>query len=181
MRSWNPPLTTISAIAATPRWAYVATYFGQVRAVDAATGEFGPWRVSVNNYADALAARDNIVYLGGGFTTALGEPRTGLAAIDDPSMLLDVPVPERREELSITPNPFAVSAHVRLTLSHATKVELALVDVSGRRVASLLVNGTLVAGRHDVPLDGRALPVGVYWLQTTLDGATQSRRVVIVR
>ena len=82
------------------------------------------------------------------------------------------------------PNPLESGSTIAFSLVEAGPAELVIHDVAGRRVASL-VSGSMEAGRHLVRWDGntdggtRAAP-GVYFFTLSADGATTSRRVVLL-
>lgn len=84
------------------------------------------------------------------------------------------------------PNPLGDRTLLRLDLAREANVTLAIYDLSGRRVASL-VSGVLPAGEHRYGWDGRsehgvALGSGLYFVRLTLDGALfRSERLAIVR
>lgn len=59
------------------------------------------------------------------------------------------------------PNPFRDHTAVEVQLPRAAPVRLALYDAMGRRVA-VLSDGQRAAGRHRIPVDGRALAPGTY-------------------
>lgn len=74
-----------------------------------------------------------------------------------------------RLALAATPNPAVGGSEVRFVLERDESVRLALFDSAGRRVRSL-VDGTLQAGLHRIPWDGRGeagAPVGagVYFVR----------------
>jgi flagellar hook assembly protein FlgD len=87
-----------------------------------------------------------------------------------------------------TPNPFApASGGTRLTvaLSAAGDVRLAIYDVAGRLVRSL-VDGHRAAGTHPVRWEGRndagrAVAPGVYYVRLEVAGERVVRSVVHVR
>ena len=76
--------------------------------------------------------------------------------------------------LNVYPNPTSRSLTVEVTLPAAAAVDMALFDVSGRRVA-VVHAGALGAGEHAFALDTAALPSGVYVVHVTArtDGAVQ--------
>lgn len=100
---------------------------------------------------------------------------------DDP--VVDVPSATPAKPLvtleSPRPNPAPGRTSVAFTLTEATKVDLAVYDVSGRRVA-VLAEGAYPAGRHDVPFDGRSLGAGVYWARLVAPGVKESQRIVLL-
>ena len=83
------------------------------------------------------------------------------------------------------PNPFNPSTTVSYQLSGISDVELAIYNLSGRRVRTLL-RGRQKAGAHTVAWDGRdargrAVASGVYLYRLQAGGQVQVRRMVLVR
>jgi hypothetical protein len=83
------------------------------------------------------------------------------------------------------PNPFNPATRIAFTLGADREVELAVFDLRGVRVASL-VAGRLSAGSHAVTwhgraTDGRELSSGVYLARLICGSATRARRLVLVR
>lgn len=78
------------------------------------------------------------------------------------------------------PNPFRDGTSIRFTLGRAGRVELDVVDVGGRRVASL-VRGMLPSGEHAVRWDGGAGPGGVYFYRLRTETDVQTGRIVRLR
>ncbi|HYE96864.1 MAG TPA: T9SS type A sorting domain-containing protein, partial [Rubricoccaceae bacterium] len=66
--------------------------------------------------------------------------------------------------LAVAPNPARGAAAVTLTLARAARVEVAVYDALGRRVAWLR-DGVLAAGPHRFTLDRAGLPPGVYFVR----------------
>ncbi len=93
-----------------------------------------------------------------------------------------------RVELSRSyPNPFrsGQSAFVDLALPRGSDVEAVLVDVTGRRVATLAA-GPLDAGVHRLEWDGRSakgreMPAGVYFVRVETEEGVLSRKVLRLR
>ncbi len=59
------------------------------------------------------------------------------------------------------PNPFNPSTRVRFSLPIMIRIELAVFDTKGRRVADL-ISGILNSGTYEVKFDGSGLPTGIY-------------------
>jgi hypothetical protein len=82
------------------------------------------------------------------------------------------------------PNPATSTASVPFALSAEARVEAALYDVRGRRVA-LLSSGAYGAGRHVLTFDGTTLPSGLYVVHVVARGAQGTsaavRRITITR
>jgi len=93
--------------------------------------------------------------------------------------------------LGCYPNPVSQRTVISYELPAASRggrtashVEMAVYDVAGRRVATL-VNGMKQSGRHLLGWDGRAggrpLPSGVYFCKMKVGSVERSFRIVIVR
>jgi hypothetical protein len=67
----------------------------------------------------------------------------------------------REISLSVSPNPFNPTTVFSFELPKASFVKLAVYDVSGRLVATL-VDGWREAGKHEMTFDGSGMPSGVY-------------------
>ncbi len=95
------------------------------------------------------------------------------------------PVAAERIRLSVAqPNPFAGETRLVLTLAQASVTDVAVFDLSGRRVATLL-HGLLGAGSHPLRWDGSQssgarAPDGVYLLRATGVGAAAMRKLVLL-
>ncbi len=113
------------------------------------------------------------------------------AAVDDIMMdvwYATVAAPEMTVQeswgfVSLAPNPMQSGSRIVYRLAGSTRVDMALFDVSGRRVRTL-VHGLVEAGVHDVQLEtegARPLPSGVYFLRLHADEVRQTRRITILR
>ncbi len=78
------------------------------------------------------------------------------------------------------PNPFNPRTMITFTLPVSSRVRLDILDLQGRRVANL-VDGTMPAGPHSVPFDGKELPSGIYISRLTSDGGSQERKMMLIR
>ncbi len=83
------------------------------------------------------------------------------------------------------PNPFNPRTTVAFALDAPARIELAVYDLSGARVA-LLADGVYPAGDHAVSWDGRdargnPLASGIYLARAVTRGAVQTRRMTLVR
>jgi hypothetical protein len=80
--------------------------------------------------------------------------------------------------------PFSGPTRMRWTLDRASQVELAIVDVSGRRVRHL-VSGMFAAGAQEFTWDGRdddgrAVRAGAYFVAGTIGGQRTSQRLFLL-
>jgi hypothetical protein len=82
--------------------------------------------------------------------------------------------------LAAAPNPARGATLVRYALPQAARVRLALFDALGREVV-VLADAEVPAGRHAVPLAGRALAPGVYVLRLVAGADVRTARLVVTR
>ena len=78
------------------------------------------------------------------------------------------------------PNPCNPSVTLRFRLAAAVQTQLALYDLLGRLVLSL-VDGDLAAGEHEVHINASRLASGVYIYRLTAAGRTESRTFIVAR
>ncbi|HQU70963.1 MAG TPA: Ig-like domain-containing protein [Calditrichia bacterium] len=96
----------------------------------------------------------------------------------------DSPLPEVLSLLQNYPNPFNPETTIGFVLPQAERVRLAVFDILGRRVATL-VNGIRPPGWHSVKWDGRddfGKPVasGIYFYRIRAAGFVQTRKMLLV-
>jgi hypothetical protein len=87
--------------------------------------------------------------------------------------------------LAAYPNPFNPMTTLSFRLDAPARGELAIFDLSGRRIATL-AEGVFLAGEHDLRwqgLDaaGRAVPSGVYVARLSTAAGMASRKLNLVR
>lgn len=80
----------------------------------------------------------------------------------------------------VSPNPFNPVTTVRFALAAAGEVELAVFDLAGRRVATL-VDGSLPSGRHEAVFDGTRCASGIYLCRLKTAGFEATERLVLVK
>ena len=78
------------------------------------------------------------------------------------------------------PNPFNPATTIRFALVETGQAELAVFDLLGRRVATL-VDEVLPGGSYEVRFDAAGLPSGMYVYRLTAGGRTSVRRMALVR
>jgi hypothetical protein len=77
------------------------------------------------------------------------------------------------------PNPFSKQTTLRFALPESGPVSLALFNVAGERVATL-IDGTLPAGEQSMALRSGSLAPGMYFVSLRFAGQTVSRSVVLL-
>ncbi len=83
------------------------------------------------------------------------------------------------------PNPFNPSTEIRFAVATAGRVDLAVYDLTGRRIRTL-VAASLPAGEHAVRWDGddengAPLASGLYLYRVTAGGQSQMRKMMLVK
>ncbi len=91
-----------------------------------------------------------------------------------------VSVPFEFSTVSARPNPFNPTTAISYQLSAVSYVNLAVYDVSGRKVVDL-VNGWRDAGVHEVTFDGSKLASGIYIYRLNAGGYTTSGKMVLMK
>jgi len=83
------------------------------------------------------------------------------------------------------PNPFNPNTRITFSLENAGHVRLDIFDAAGRFMKTL-VDGTLPSARHEVSWNGvdatgRAAASGVYFYSITVDGARDTKKMILLR
>jgi hypothetical protein len=86
---------------------------------------------------------------------------------------------------AVWPNPFNSGTMIRFTLPQSQEVELAIFNLAGQKVATLL-EGVQERGPHSIPWDGRAgqgqrLASGVYLYRLRAGAQVERRKLVLLR
>lgn len=82
--------------------------------------------------------------------------------------------------LTADPNPFTASTTIRYDLPRDAFVTMAVYDMAGRKVATL-VSSQRSAGSHEVQLDGRSLASGVYFCRLNAGESFDTEKLLIVK
>ncbi len=96
------------------------------------------------------------------------------------------PVPERPQLLGNHPNPFNPQTTISFGLPAPAQVSIAVYDMNGSHIVSLISHTHFSAGRHHITWDGndtrgRAMPSGVYVIQLIAAGTVSECRVTLIR
>ncbi len=92
----------------------------------------------------------------------------------------DGPAAPAEVALSAWPNPFNPQTRLRFTLPEAGRAELAVFDVGGRRVATLL-DGRRDAGANSLSWNAEGFASGVYLARLSGDFETRTLRLVLLK
>jgi Calx-beta domain/Domain of unknown function (DUF5122) beta-propeller len=149
-------------------------------------GTVATWAPNPSGAVAALGLRGAVLYAGGGFASMGGMPQAYLASTI-PTALVDVPegrAPARGLSLRLGPNPSHGRVRIRYALPEAGRVRIALYDVAGRRVATV-INEAQGAGEHEVTWEAevagaRAVAPGLYFVRLLAGTSTEMGRILIV-
>ena len=78
------------------------------------------------------------------------------------------------------PNPFNPSTAISYQLSAVSRVSVKVFDLLGREIATL-ANGTFAAGTHTIQWDASNQPSGVYMYRLEVNGASQTKKMVLTK
>ena len=78
------------------------------------------------------------------------------------------------------PNPFNPATTITFELPQSSDVRLSVFDLLGREM-SVLVNGRLEAGRHEVRFDGTDVSTGAYFYRLQTGNLTRTRKLLIAK
>ena len=112
--------------------------------------------------------------------TALNQSLAQASEAELAQAVEEAPLPTEFALRSNYPNPFNPSTIIEFDLPEARPVGLAVYDVVGRRVASL-VDGVLAAGRHEVTWDAANLPTGVYFYRIAAGDFVQVKQMILLK
>ena len=118
-------------------------------------------------------------------TTKTGIDSCAVLALADPTGAPVVRGPSKLALRLVGPNPFRGTTAFELALPTPRRARLAVYDVAGRRVRTLL-DRVADAGAHRIEWDGRGeqgeiVPSGIYFLQAQTDDWSRSVRIVRMR
>lgn len=106
--------------------------------------------------------------------TVVGHGIPNLGVVEQPEVPLEFALGQNY------PNPFNPVTRIAFTLPRAAQVELAVYDIGGRLVRTL-VSGSLGSGRHEAEFDASGLATGVYLYRLSAPGFTDLRKMILLK
>jgi photosystem II stability/assembly factor-like uncharacterized protein len=167
--------STVNSFAVSGTVLFAGTSGGVFRSIDNGT----TW-AAVNTGLTNFTVQSLVV---SGSTLFAGTQGGGVFRASITTSVQQQPAPEAASLLPPTPNPTTDNLRCSYVLRSRGAIDLALVDVLGRRVATL-ASEVREAGDHSTTFDTRGLPAGVYSLVLrSADGsfAPAQQRVVVGR
>jgi len=164
-------------------------------AIDSETGEVLPWDPQAKAQAPgfpviaSLLPWDNTIYLGGEYEGVGLTPSNGLTWLSDAGTIVHPPyvsVPSEpgaghRLLVELVPNPARNHATLRYSLPSPSPVSLAIFDLQGRRVASILSGESQSAGDHEVQVRTESWPAGSYFYRLEASGQSAMEKLLVIR
>jgi hypothetical protein len=89
-------------------------------------------------------------------------------------------MPDRIAFMHNYPNPFNASTTIEFTLLVETEVELAIYNILGQKITSLLV-GRKPAGDYSITWDAGDSPSGVYFARLETEGYFRNIKIVLLK
>lgn len=78
------------------------------------------------------------------------------------------------------PNPFNPTTNIEFTIPQSSKVQLAVYNIIGEKVAEL-VNRNMVAGYHSITFDASELTSGVYFYRLVSNGFAKTNKMLLLK
>lgn len=79
------------------------------------------------------------------------------------------------------PNPFNPTTNIRFALPSASNVALEVYNVLGQRVATLISNEKMSAGRHSVKFDASQLGSGMYIYRIQAGNNISTKKMMLIK
>lgn len=121
----------------------------------------GPWDESVGRMAQPIVA-------------AVAEPE---AAAPAPAAR----VADAAWSVEVSPNPVQDVAKIQLRLDAGRPLQIELYDAAMQQVRTVLPRTAMEAGSHQLDLDARALPAGIYFIRVSGEGYHAMRKIAVLR
>jgi len=169
-RSWRGGPETEATSASIAKWTYTGAMLPRP---EAPRIHLNMWQIATpSNGANQEAVFD-------AFTFRAACPSGNCGALAVPPN-----APVAASHLSAAPNPFGGGTTIRYALARTGHADVRVYDLAGRQVRQL-VDGTVPAGEHAVPWNGRddsgqRVRPGVYLYRVRAGGVAEARRVVVL-
>jgi hypothetical protein len=153
-------------------------------AVDAATGLATSWNPAADNVLWSMDTHAGMLYAGGSFRAVQGEPHSGIVGLHVDGLV--TPVTRARGRAmpaamlaTISHDLGRSSAVIQYTLAARAPVTLAVYDLQGRKVSSLLDREIQLAGPHQQAIRTEGWRPGYYFCRLEANGAVAMRKLLV--
>jgi hypothetical protein len=193
--AWNPdPDGIVNTVCVSGGMVYAGGFFysvsGQSRrglvALDATSGAVVDWDPIPDAVIWAMAPYDGTLYVGGDLASVWGVPHANVAAIAMPSIapggVASVPPGGAVSPLSVTiePNPSRSDAVIRFATQVPGPVSLAVYDLQGRRIATLLEPDVPAATPMEVRVRTTGWAAGTYFCKVEGPTCAVTRKLSVL-
>lgn len=179
------PLGGIVAHPTDPTKIYLGTEMGCFETANGGTN-WQTWNtgmptaaiVADMTYVDQLASHGHFYVIAGTYGRSMY--RREISGFE-PTAVAELAASEARVQLAQnTPNPHRGDTRISYSLPKAGRVKLAVYDVSGRQVATL-VDEVMPAGAHEAEFRSDTLAPGAYFYRLETSGKPLSRKMIVIR
>ena len=91
--------------------------------------------------------------------------------------LVDMPVADLTQVMTIYPNPASTSTTVNIHIAQASNVSMKLVDFAGKLISEKVYGS--VQGDYQINMNTSNFKAGVYFVELTVNGQTTSKKLII--
>jgi len=144
-----------------------------------------PWAPAADGEVNTLLLNGTTILAGGAFASVDGQSSGALAAIKSAGAPDGNTAVARGAgpglELLCSPSPAVSSVSIAFSLPSAARVSLAIYDLSGRRMASLIEDQRVDAGAREFRITTDSWRAGCYFCRLSTGLASVTRKILIVR
>jgi hypothetical protein len=132
----------------------------------------------VGTYPDYITARDSFTFEKTGVTEGFDKSQSWMVEEwNNESISVNT---VNFNLLSVSPNPFNEKTVISFQLPDASWVDLAIYDISGREVQSL-VTGHWSLGKHSVVWEAKGMASGIYFVRLKAGDFSQVQKMVLMK
>ena len=141
-----------------------------------------PLGSGMNDGVWRMASIGTDLYAGGIFTTAgnLSANHIAKYSCTLPTGINELNMNQQNQLNQNQPNPFNSTTLIKYYVPKTGLVKLSVYDIFGKEIKTL-VNGVRGAGSYENSFDGSQLTSGVYFYTLTIEGSTQSRKMILMK
>lgn len=149
------------------------------------TERWGDYTGIARNYANTVAPEVWIYGCYSAHTTARWtyNERNGyanwIAQVKSNDFAVSVANTIKKQDVKLYPNPAVSMYFLEFELNKTSDVKIDLYDINGRKVKNLF-DGNLPASKNEFTFNRNALSSGQYFVKINVDGATQTKKLVVV-
>ncbi|MDX2473737.1 MAG: T9SS type A sorting domain-containing protein [Candidatus Krumholzibacteria bacterium] len=177
IRGLADPCTKVRFISATDvRWVLVLTADRRLLSCDLSEGLNWQW----TDWGSDLGAVEIVDFSIWGMRRAVATANSGVFEKVWPNPASDVPASFTHLQLRAVPNPFNPTTSLKFSAPRGGFAHLAVYDLRGQRVATLLAN-EIEAGPVSLTWQPGDLASGVYLARLEFNGVIATQRVVLIR